>query len=351
MQESIIAYTSNIARKEHIDYIKCYSSKYNDLTCNKYNFISNTIISDLESGKIDETDLLKFAKTEIDNDYYIRLKIKLRELLKLSNEYCGKKIKDKVFRLKGEEHFILGKYYWNNGYKKEGKAEFLKAMRLGYMGRDNPILDVNALSEYEVEELADCLVPKANYEIGKRFLKKWNRTKISDSNFETAVMRFKIAAVFNNTDAINELANIYFELSKNNKADKNRKEAIKYYKALLELKAFNDNSLIYERLGKIYLWQENYTDAKKMLEKAKTADAFYMLGLMFKEGKGVAIDKEKAMQKFESAVKIGHIQAETEVEKMKKEKEEEEAKSYYNESSNYSSTSYSSSSYSDDGIW
>ncbi|MGN1319059.1 MAG: tetratricopeptide repeat protein [Lachnospirales bacterium] len=351
MQESTVAYISNIVCKEHIDSIKHYSSKYNDLTCNKYNFISNTIISDLLGGKTDETELSRFAETEINNDYYIRLKIKLHELLKLSDEYCAEKIKDKEFRLKGEEHFILGKYYWNNGNKKEGKAEFLKAIRLGYMEPDNPILDVNNLSEYEIIELADCLVPKANYEIGMRFLKKWNRAIISDSNFENAVMRFKIAAVFNYTAAINELAKIYFELFKNDNADKNGKEAIKYYKALLELKAFNDNSSIYERLGKIYFSQENYTDAKKMFEKAKTADAIYLLGLMFKEGKGVAVDKEKAMQKFESVAKIGHILAKAEVEEMKKEKEAEEAKSYYDESSDYSSTSYSSGGYSDGGFW
>ena len=99
---------------------------------------------------------------------------------------------------------------------------------------------------------------------------------------------------------------------------------------------------INETLGFLYYDLKNYRDAINYCEKAKTAQANYLLGRIYELGLGCASDENKALKYYEKSINAGHTEAQVAYEKLNAKIEERKKKTVVQENKSYSSyTSYS----------
>ncbi|BBM83723.1 serine/threonine-protein kinase [Candidatus Uabimicrobium amorphum] len=129
----------------------------------------------------------------------------------------------------------------------------------------------------------------------------------------------------------------------------NIKQAIEWYQKAIE---HNDHTLAYFNLGKIYLEREDYHDtvqgtflilractgnipgarlylakwymskksyhlSRKLLYRSQQAEAFYLLGEIFRNGWGIKSDKKKARQLYRKAAKLNFAKAQQRLDKIK----------------------------------
>lgn len=256
---------------------------------------------------------------------------------------------------------MLKKFYQNN-YSAEinmylGKAAVLvsnnadaqfylkKAMNQGNSEAAGLLLSfVNKNNITELEGIARLLVPEACYLVGKYYL---------NSKYSKALTFLKIAATFEDFQALKVLAEIEF-----NRFKKGRKELPEERLAIVFSNALKLNHYVYEkerlnevaeRLGKLYYWDGDHRKAITYLSTVNNADCNFMCGKIYQYGNVLSQDLQKSKSYFEKAVRQSHPYAEIELHKVTGWIQSNEVKQSYSSSRSYSSSS--SSSYSSSKSW
>jgi len=125
-----------------------------------------------------------------------------------------------------------------------------------------------------------------------------------------------------------EAFNEYYELAKRGSVSAQTVVGWLYYKgqgvtqdresaqAWLEKAADSGSAVALFYLGGLYRGQEKYREAIEYLERAARQDyapALYHLSIMYDEGEGVAMDKDRAQNYLKKAATMGHLRSQKEI--------------------------------------
>ncbi len=310
----------------------------------KQNFGRNEIVDVILNHYLGEAqsknDLEIFSKVQIDSVFFKRKKLDLRYLLSLSNEDCAKIIFSLKVPLHSIEKRILGEYYLVQKQFQTAKTYLFEALTMGDEEAGKLIMDSLDITDQEMRQLADFGVKEAAFQIGKELYSQvYDDGRIG----EDCLKYLHIAASKNHLDAIKLLGEISYDKYKYVDASRNpedAKKALHYY--LIVAKNGQTYAKINEVIGSIYYDLENYRDAIIYCEKAKTAQANYLLGRIYELGLGCASDESKALECYEKSINAGHTEAQVAYEKLNAKIEERKKKTMVQENKSYSSyTSYS----------
>lgn len=198
-----------------------------------------------------------------------------------------------------------------------------------------------------LEELADMGVGAAAMKIGKTICERvdMNIYSSEDDEYKRCMKYLKLAAAQGFIDAIKLLGDIHYKrflMSTYASADK---AAAIYYYALADSKGSVDKKM-FEKLGSLYYLDMDYSNCMEYCFKVETAAANYYIGLIYKNGYGVSVNKDHALTYFEKAASAGHAEAQVEYEKLNAEIAAQQAKTTTSSQSSYTSYSYYSGYYS-----
>ncbi|MFC4808820.1 tetratricopeptide repeat protein [Paenibacillus sp. GCM10023250] len=302
----------------------------------------------LESNNKPQIKQLEHLAKESSSNRYLVVKAKIRfgEQLELPQGHIAQIAKQFPESLGSAEYYAVATDYEKCGDIESAKRYYLKALDEGALHAGNNLLRLlDSDRTYELEKLANMLIPEANYRFGLHCL--------DNDRYAKGITALKIAAVYEHIPAIRKLADIEFiNLVKNKRSSRERAEksmniAMELYQYLLQ-KNSGDISVC-ENLGSIYYWKEDFRSARSLLEKGKSAEALFYCGKMYQYGNGVAKDLPKAKDYFGQAARKGHQRAKVEFEKVSGWISSNQQRETYNSGRNYSTSS--SSSYSGSNGW
>jgi TPR repeat protein len=305
-----------------------------------YSYIFDLLKNTVTNKTLLQKDLTKLSEEKSDKIFVRKAKIHFGERLGLSSGELATLAKLLPEPLTGHENFVIGADYEKKGQLNQAKYYYNRALENGYTRAGVsliPLVDPN--KPYELENLANMLIPEANYLVGINCL--------NSNRYARGITALKIAAVFEHIKAIRQLAEIEFvnvvktKKNFNERTEKSMNIAMDLYHLLLS-KNGNDQFVL-ENLGKLYYWKEDYRMARELLEKSETPEAKFMCGKMYQYGNGVAQDLPKARDLFNEASKKGHRQAAVEYAKVCGWIASNNSRDTYSSSKSYATTSYSSS--------
>jgi TPR repeat protein len=190
--------------------------------------------------------------------------------------------------------------------------------------------------------LGNLLNVKANFKLGMTYL--------AQNNEKGAIIHFSLAAIYEHSASILQLAEIFYK-----RKDYNR--ASEYYQAFRKLGG-TGNQQITQRLGTSYYLKKDYQNAFETLKNCPTGDAYFMVGQIFENGLGKIANESKALPYYEKGKQLGHqkcashyIKISTRLAEEKKKKEQASTQSYSSNNSYQKSTSSSYSSSSSSGCF
>ncbi|WP_026691847.1 tetratricopeptide repeat protein [Peribacillus kribbensis] len=245
--------------------------------------------------------------------------------------------------------FILGQYYENQDYEKEAAKFYRLALEKGNKKAGGSLFSLyqskKILSVEHLTYLGNYLNRDANFQLGSMLL--------AQGKEQEAIIRLSLAAIYEHSEAIFQLAELFYR-----KRDYNR--VIDYAKAYLGLDKKEKGQEIQELLGVCYYNNKDYEQAYETLCNCSTGEAYFLIGQMYETGAGKMKNMELALQYYSKGSKLGHnickthhIKITARLEEEKKKKEQGSTTSYSSSSSysKSSSGSYSSSSSSRSGCF
>lgn len=304
------------------------------------NEIVDVILNNYLGEAQSKNDLEIFNKIQIDSIFFKRKKLDLRYSLSLSKEDCAKIVFSLKVPLRSIEKRILGEYYLEQKHLQTANVYLFEALTMGDEAAGKLIMDSLDITDTEMRQLADYGVKEVAFQIGEKLYHA-----IDDHiQFEEDCLKYlHIAASKKDLDSITLLGKISYEKYKdlNGVVDtKEAEKALHYY--LIAAKLGATYAKINETLGFLYYDLKNYRDAINYCEKAKTAQANYLLGRIYELGLGCASDENKALKYYEKSINAGHTEAQVAYEKLNAKIEERKKKTVVQENKSYSSyTSYS----------
>ena len=135
--------------------------------------------------------------------------------------------------------------------------------------------------------------------------------------FQKAMLFMRISAAQGNTDSIFCLAKYYSGLyilayyKKMPTSPAKQKEYFMQSVILLE-NCKNENSSVCDLLADVYFLHKDYTAAQKNFKASKTGYSYFMLGKIYENGLGYAVDLEKALKFYGQAKKKNYNYSESE---------------------------------------
>ena len=316
-------------------YVRYYADMLTNLTENKN--ISNVIVCDFLGSVPGAGPLAEFRDIKFNLEFFIRYKIGIYEKLGLSIEECADLIKNLSGDLRTNEKYLLAKYDIKYNYADEAKKLLFEASEEGLEDAGKILIDKFNLNKHELKQLADIGIKDAAYMFG---VSKYNQNKDS----KEALKYLHIAASKKHMKAVKLLGDIaydkYYDSGKN-KAD--AEQAVQYYFIAAELGS--KDTKMQEKIGVLYYDLGNYKSAKEYFQTSDTAHSNYMLGTIYESGQSVAVDQQKALKYYETAMQKGHSSAKVAYERLNAKIEAEKARNTVQENKSYSSYSYYSSSY------
>lgn len=305
--------------------------------------VVEVLMNDYYSNSQNAETLRMFADYETRSSMLLKKKLSMYDKLKLTLSDCEEMISRLDLPLSPLEYRLLGEAQFHSGRVMDAKETLKTALIRG----DLEAGDFMFAHWKETTRLflADNGVPQAACEYGIMVYKEYSQTDQSGS-LDKAIKYLNIAASQNHPKAMEMLGDIHYEKAMT-AGNKERKELLKnalwYYTAAEKKKKLKKATL--ERVGTIYHKEENYQSAKSYLEKAKTGQAFFLLGQMYENGQGIAANRETAFEYYEMAANLGHAQAQVEYSRLGAIIEAEKQKTIINSSTSYSSSSYYSGYY------
>jgi TPR repeat protein len=278
-----------------------------------FSYIFDFFIKALSNKALSRIDLKKLREEKSETFLVLKAKVFFGDKLELTNEEIAGYALLLPEPLTGYENYVIGSYFQNKGNIYKAKLYYNKALENGYVKAGEaliPLADPN--KPFELENLANMLIPEANYLVGINCLMQ--------NRYARGISALKIAAVFEHHQSIRKLADIEFvNVVKTKKYFDDRTEksmniAMQLYHYLISNN--KSDQLILENLGKLYFWKDDYRTARELLEGCQTPEAKYICGKMYQYGNGVAQDLPKARDLFHEASRKGHRFAAVEYEKV-----------------------------------
>lgn len=246
-----------------------------------------------------------------------------------------------------EIEFYLGKAASELSVKKDAEQFFRSAMNKGSYEAANMLFQyIEEDNIIELEKLANLMVPKACYLVGKYYL---------NSKFTKASTYLKMAATLGNEQAIKELARIEFDKYRKNQSKLEDEKLNIIFSNALQLNLYVNEKFqskeASERIGKLYYWINDHRKAEPFLSSVDNADCNYLCGKIYQYGNVLSQDLQKSKKYFERAANQGHTKATTELHKVTGWIQSNKVRETSSSRSSYSSSSYTSSSSSSDGCF
>lgn len=263
------------------------------------------LYSDFKNGKILNNSLISNLRDEIENlDIVNKLKIIYCNEIYLNVVEFEKIIKQiNIETLDGKSLERVGDWCKKNNLN--SIRYYIKAVEKGNFRAGEKILETEEISVSLLEKLANKLVPVANYEYGIFCL---------NDHYAKGITNLKIAARYKNEKAIFKLADLEYNRNGNRLREDSAEMCKVLYGYLMEV-GYKDK-IIYERLGTILYYEEDYLRASELLEKSDTANGLYLAGRMYQYGDKLSTDLEKAKRLFKRAANKGNRKASIEYEKV-----------------------------------
>ena len=301
--------------------------------------VVEVLMNDYYSNSQNAETLRMFADYKTRSSMLLKKKLSMYDKLKLTLSDCEEMISRLDLPLSPLEYRLLGEAQFHSGRVMDAKETLKTALTRGDLEAGN-FMFAHWWDETMHLFLADNGVPQAACEYGIMVYKEYSRIYQSGS-LDKAIKYLNIAAARNYPRAMAMLGDIHYEKAMT-ASNKERKELLKnalwYYTAAEKKQGLKKATL--ERVGTIYHKEENYQSAKSYLEKAKTGQAFFLLGQMYENGQGIAANKETALEYYEKAVNLGHAQAQVECTRLGEIIAEDKKKTIINSNPSYSCSSY-----------
>lgn len=303
-----------------------------------YTYIFELYMDNKMKRTLSSKNLYELKNDNSKCNMVLKAKVKFGGFIDLSSMEIGEYAKSIDEPLDGYEYYVLGENYSRVNSSK-AKIYYKKSLEQGYLDAGNKLVQYqDSKSYFELENLANMLVPEANYLYGIKCLE--------NNKYARGITYLKIAAVFEHSKAIYKLADIEYSnacrkyVNPDERTEKSINIAFQLYQYLLN-KNPHDTDVI-EKLGQMYYWRKDYRKSRELLEKCTSAEALFTCGRMYQYGNGVAQDIYKARDLFKSASNKGHIRAKVEYEKVCGWISSNNVKNTYSKSRDYStSSSYS----------
>ena len=211
---------------------------------------------------------------------------------------------------KGKENFYLGKKAYNEGKYDEAEKKYRKSLELGYLEAGIELIinlrrDKNY--DYNIEKLANYLIPEANYIVGMKSL--------SEKKYKKGVVYLKMASSKNHLKAIEKIADLLFDKYKkmswreviftedeNKKIKENRKNINNVINLYEYLSKHKSDAKYFERMGLLLCKIGAYREGLGKLRDVDSYEAIYQCGRIYLHGENVAQDLEKAKFYFEKII-------------------------------------------------
>ena len=289
---------------------------------------------------------MKHLKSYPSHDpFFLRLKIRHRDVLELSDEDCGKIISGFPPPLSPEERRMLGIYFYGQGDIEAARQELHHAMSQGNANAG----ELYAMY-YSNESAAKFGVPTAALCSGKQYMLQWEKKQNSKTLFSEAVRYLNIAAASGLAEGYAQLSELWYKSGAfHGPYEIGENEENSCFRACLDTAQHCPESLRNNtHLGIAAYYLKDYLIAMEHLKKADTADSHALLGKMYENGTGAAKNVDAALKEYKRAIALGNTQLKAEYDRLyakaqnEKKKQEKSEASDYRSTSTVSNTSYSS---------
>lgn len=278
-----------------------------------YEYISELeIIYKILQKKVVEPNEIFKIKNICEKNYEFS---KLKMILSKELGYSDKELVEIVSNIplkwhKGKENFYLGKKAYNEGKYDEAEKKYRKSLELGYLEAGIELIinlrrDKNY--DYNIEKLANYLIPEANYIVGMKSL--------SEKKYKKGVVYLKMASSKNHLKAIEKIADLLFDKYKkmswreviftedeNKKIKENRKNINNVINLYEYLSKHKSDAKYFERMGLLLCKIGAYREGLGKLRDVDSYEAIYQCGRIYLHSENVAQDLEKAKFYFEKII-------------------------------------------------
>ncbi len=286
-----------------------------------------------------------FMENIYESQFVNRFIIKHSAKLNLSDEKLVVVVGKIEGKLTAKEKLVLGKNELSNESIDLAKKYLYEAAREGNEEAGQILMTRFQLLIDEIKELADQGNKFAAYELGNKIVQN-DPLLQGRFNEDDALKYLHIAASKKKIDAVKLLGDIWrVKVGDDDEKDKYYAENAYYYYRLAEKLGATDDSIM-EVIGTAALLCEKNKKAMEYFKKADTMQAHYMLGGMYEEGLGCAVDRDTALEYYEQAMNEGHSDAAVEYERLNAEIEAELRKNTISDNTSYSASTYYSYYYS-----
>lgn len=277
-------------RKAHYNYLEACKAYYDHLQG-----------EDIHDGLLQRIHLFPNERWEIAKIKIAlckELKYKYDDLIALI-EYIGIHLDD------GVEFFLLAKKQLDMKQYNRAKKNFEIALEYNYSEAGKELIDLAVKCpecKIDIDELAEKLVPEANYYIGCQSFHIAGK-------YKKGIVNIKMAASKEHIDAIVKIADIHFKECKkiswqNMQNESNRHKVnnvIRMYEFLEKRSRDNgrDENIYRFRIGKMYCKLADYSRAFEYLKNIKMPEALYECARICQYGNGVAKNLKMALMYYE----------------------------------------------------
>ena len=278
-----------------------------------YEYISELeiIYKTLQKKVVEPNEIFKIKNICEKNYEFSKLKMILSKELGYSDKELVEIVSNIPLKWhKGKENFYLGKKAYNEGKYDEAEKKYRKSLELGYLEAGIELIinlrrDKNY--DYNIEKLANYLIPEANYIVGMKSL--------SEKKYKKGVVYLKMASSKNHLKAIEKIADLLFDKYKkmswreviftedeNKKIKENRKNINNVINLYEYLSKHKSDAKYFERMGLLLCKIGAYREGLGKLRDVDSYEAIYQCGRIYLHGENVAQDLEKAKFYFEKII-------------------------------------------------
>lgn len=323
----------------------------------KYPEACDMVLKCVQGTDITPSEINRLKKFPDSNWEIAKIKVMLSKQLKLKYD----DIKEIIRNIDG--HYDSGKEYYFLGKKKldekniiEAKQDFEIALDYDYMKAGTELIKMAEKypeCEIDIGELAENLVPEANYNVGCNSLYSENKYRKGIVNIKMAASKEYLDAVILIADFLfGECKEITWQEMKNPENVTKVNNVIRLYEYLerknVSSEGANSERVYLLRVGLMYCKLAEYARAYNYLKNLDMPEAQYECARMCQYGDGVAKDLNKAKKHYQnikgvykdSDVQLAKINSQLQKVSQSNQKSYSQTKSY--QSSSYTTSSSSS---------
>lgn len=317
----------------------------------EYTLATEYCVKFYKKQKISEEAILAFIKRPCIDAFVARIQIMLAtEKFSYSDEDVMKSLTEKIPLIPEKfftpaEFYVAGMFFENvTGDINRAISHYTISLELGNVYAGDRII---AISEkyglpYSLDSLAQMLAPSACFKYGSRLLA---------SHSDDALKYLKIAAAYRNVDAIMSLSLYYYnnvvsDVSNDDIYDDsftdNCNMALSFYNAYDEITGADHCA----ECGYLYYYLEDYNSAIELLSRANDKECNNLLGTIYENGLGCAVDRQTALSFYSTAKEMGSSAGAANYDRLSEIIAAENRRNIATASASYSSYTYYSSYYS-----